>query len=220
MLAKEAIQDALTEINVVGVGDAAEAVGVPFAMRKLSRLLLAWQNLDYPVWRTSEQTLTLTTAASYTLNPVRPMRILSARRLKDGTETPMQSMTRSEYDDLPRKTSTGIPTTYYYDKQRADALFKVWPVLATADGTQVKITYIRGLDETDDVNTTLDIPPEWEAALVWGLAVELAPAYQRPAPVEAAAGHLDAALSADREDSVFFVEPDYSWAWRSGAWRW
>lgn len=204
MKARDAVEDALREINVLGVGEAMPAEHIQHGMRRLGQLLLAWQNLDYNVWLKAEQTLTLTTARSYTLSPERPLRILGARIVGSGLETPMQELMRQDYDDLPNKTSTGRPTSYYYDRQREDALFYVWPVLSVANGETVKITYARPITTPDALGEDVDIPPEWELAVVKGLAADLAATYEKPAPADAAL-HLGIALGFDREGSVFFT---------------
>lgn len=147
------------------------------AVRILNRILRSWQAMDdAPDFLKAQQTLTLTTAASYTLNPERPVRILSARLVQSSTELPMLQLTRDEYDRLPVKTTTGTPTQFYYDRQQEDALFYIWPVLSAANGETVKITYERAFN-TMAIDGNLDLPPEWEMAAQKQLAAGLAPAY-------------------------------------------
>jgi hypothetical protein len=100
-------------------------------------MLKQWQAQDH-LWFADEMTVTLTTAASYTLAE-RPVRVYGARRVIAGIETPMNPMLRQEYLEMPLKTNTGVPTSFYVDHQRATAILYVWPVLATADGPPVKI---------------------------------------------------------------------------------
>lgn len=205
MKAREAIEDALREINVVAVDEAMDAEHIQFGLRKLRRMLLSWQSLDYNVWLKAEQSVTLAAATGiYTLDPVRPLRILGARLSSHGIETPMEALTREDYDRLPDKASAGRPTSYYYDRQREEARLYVWPVPSAA-GETIRITYARQIDPAEKLTDDVDVPDEWGDAVVYGLAVALAPAYQRPAPVDIAAGYLNAALAFDREDSVFFT---------------
>lgn len=203
MKVREAIEDALREIGVIDPSEAADAEHISFAIRKLGRMLSAWQNLGYGLWLRDEQTVTLTTATDYALLPVRPARIMSVRLAKSGTELPLREMTRQEYDDLPIKTSTGRPTGYYYDRQREAGRLYVWPALSAADGSTLKITYERAIEVPTKLSDTVDVPVEFDHALVLGLAAELAPAFSRPAPANASVA-LMVALAADREESVFF----------------
>jgi hypothetical protein len=205
MKARDCIEDALREIGVLDVEEAMDASHVRFGLRKLRRMLLSWQNLDYNVWLKAEQTVTLAAATRvYTLSPVRPLRILSARVVTSGIETPLQELTRQDYDTLPLKTSTGRPTSYHYDRQREDARFYVWPVPG-AVGDTIKITYARQIEPMETFGAEVDVPEEWEDAVVYGLAVSLSSAYSRTPPIDLAAGSLNAALAFDREDSVFFT---------------
>lgn len=141
---RDIVTDALLDIEVGAIGQAANATLSAHAVRVLNRIMKAWQLDDAaPSFLKSSQTLTLTTAASYSLLPERPIRILSARLKRAGIEIPMIRLTRDEYDSLPVKATTGIPTQYYYDRQKEDALFYVWPVLSVAAGETVEITYER-----------------------------------------------------------------------------
>lgn len=208
------IGDALKKIGVVSIDEPIRAEMAEDALRALNRMLKAWQNRGYQLWTYSEQELTLTMAASYTLDPVRPVRIHGARLVRDGIETPMWEMTRQEYMDLPLKTSTGVPTQYYYDRQREAALFYIWPVLSVADGETIKISYERELEDQTDLDEVADVPGEWWEAVVYNLAARMADDYSIQDGVVGrvigrAEDELQKALAADTEDSVFFFGPNY-----------
>lgn len=207
--------DALKKIGITAQDEDAEAYDIATAKRALNRMLKAWQNKDIEIWTKAKQSVTLTTAASYTMSPVRPLSVDQVNyKNTSGIETPMIRMTREEYDSLPKKNTTGIPTSYYYDRQREDALIYVWPVMASATTESLEITYTR---EIEDVNldNVADLPAEWYDAAVYGLAARLADDYNindaRAMRVIQRAEQLkDDALSYDREQSVFFAGED-SW---------
>lgn len=174
---RDIITDALLDIEVGNIGTAANAQLTAHAVRHLNRVMKGWQlRDDAPSFLKTRQTLTLTTAASYSLNPERPVRILSARLKRSGIETPMFRMSRDEYDELPQKLSTGLPTQFYYDRQKEDALFYVWPVLAASAGETVEITYEREFEDVD-INDNIDLPGEWWDVAVLQLASRLVHAY-------------------------------------------
>ena len=174
---RDIITDALLDLEVGSIGLDADATLAAHAVRVLNRLMKSWQlNDDAPAFMKASQSLALTTAASYTLNPERPVRILSARFKRGGQEIPMIRLTRDEYDNLPVKTTTGTPTQFYYDRQKEDALFYVWPVLASASGETVEITYEREFEDVD-INDTIDLPGEWWDVAVLQLASRLVHAY-------------------------------------------
>ncbi|QDP48392.1 MAG: hypothetical protein Tp118SUR00d2C21406231_8 [Prokaryotic dsDNA virus sp.] len=202
----EICEDALRKIGVTAVDEDATAFDIDTAKRALFRLLKSWQNRDLDVWLKSWQTVTLTTAASYTLDPIRPMRIDQVNFKQSNIETPMTRLTREEYDSLPIKTTQGVPTTWYYDRQREAAKLYVWPVLAAASGQSLVVTYIR---EVEDIELTdaVDVPAEWYDALVYNLALRLMDEYgvQNNRIAQMAMKLEDEALAFDREQSIFFA---------------
>ena len=174
---RDIITDALLDLEVGSIGDEADATLAAHAVRVLNRVMKAWQLDDAaPSFLKASQSLPLTTAASYTLSPERPIRILSARFKRSGTEIPMIRLTRDDYDNLPVKTTTGTPTQFYYDRQKEDALFYVWPVLATAAGETVEITYEREFKDVE-INDNIDLPGEWWDVAVLQTASRLVHAY-------------------------------------------
>ncbi len=200
---------ALRKIGVVAADEPVSGDGITEGVAALNRLLKSLQNRGVNLWATSAQTVTLTTAAAQTLDPVRPLQILSCRFKRSGVEMPMVEMTRGEYDRLPVKTTQGTPTQFHYDRQREAAVLYVWPVLATAAGETLEITYIREFeDQTPDA--AVDVPAEWYDALVYGLADRLADDYGIDAPkvTMRAERELSLALAFDREGSIFFAGPN------------
>lgn len=202
---RQIVTDAFRKIGVVATDSTMTADEAATGGRALNRLLKAFQNRGYNLWTTTQLTVSLTTAASYTMTPVRPIRIHGARFVRSGIETPMQELTRQEYDDLPIKTATGIPTCYYYDRQKEAALLYIWPVLAAANGETLKVTYEREIADVD-LDAEADVTGEWWDAVVYNLAARLADDFQVDAPsvVARAEEELRLALAADREGSVWF----------------
>jgi hypothetical protein len=198
------VTDAFRKIGVCAHDEALTADMEAAGMRELRRMLLSWQNLRYNLWLTTEASITLTTAVSYVL-PERALRVHSVRyRNASGIDLPINPMTRQEYYDLPIKTSTGIPHGWYYDRQVATGTLYIWQPLASVTTETLKVTYERPFDEDDLLD---DIPPEWENAVLYGLAAQLATDYDGKDVTMEASGHLAAALASDREDSIYFGEP-------------
>lgn len=209
MIARDMVTAALRKIGVVAGDEPSTADQVANGVTALTLMLRSWSNARIAVFQTSEAAVTLTTAASYALSS-RPTRVLGVRLRRSGIDLPMQEMTRQEYDDMPLKTSAGTPTCWYLDRQPTAATIYVWPVLASADGETLRITYERAfssLAQGDEV----PILPEWEEAAVYCLADRLSDDYTVDVPkvtARAAALYSDA-LAADREGSVFFCGDEY-----------
>lgn len=206
---RDIITDALLDLEVGSIGSDANATLAAHAVRALNRVMKSWQLDDAaPSFLKASQTLTLTTAASYTLTPERPIRILSARLKRSGIEIPMIRLTRDDYDNLPVKATTGTPTQFYYDRQKEDALFYVWPVLASASGETVEITYEREFEDVD-IDADIDLPGEWWDVAVLQTASRLVHAYGSEAAKQSipmrAEMALNKALGASVDgESVYF----------------
>lgn len=199
------VNGALRKAGLLDIAEEGEAELVEVGVEHLDEMLKAWQAEPW-IWTRTSGTLTLTTAASYTLSPVRPLRILSARLVRSGVETPMEQLTRREYDELPLKTSTGLPTTFFYDRQREAALFHVWPVLASAAGETIAYTYVREVEDAA-LNDVIDVPAEWYEATTLGLAARLAMTFGRPVAqtlFALAEASRKRAAAAEMDEPVYF----------------
>lgn len=215
LTARKVCDYALKKIGVVGKAQAVGADDMATAIRELEVMLKGWQ-VDGPnLWRrtTGSQALTANTA-SYDLTVTTPHRIWSARlRHTDGRDVPLEMLTADEYDELPLKTSTGTPTSYYYDAQRANGTLYIWPVLASVTTETVRYTYQRRFHDVGDENNDLDIPQEYLHLIGYCLADALLDDYGVADTIAnrisaRAMGLLASANGADREQVVRF-EPEW-----------
>lgn len=208
---RDVVTRALRKAGICGIGDDPSADDAQTAMEELDMMLKSWQNEGYNLWTKTSMSHTLTTSAAQTLDPVRPMRILSCRykASASASELLMTRMMRDEYDALPNKTTTGTPTQYYYDRQRVDARLYVWPLLTAATGQTLEITYDRELEDITSLNDVMDMPSEWFQAVVYGLAalmMETVPVRAQDQRITARAQLLlQQAGAFDQEASVFFA---------------
>lgn len=202
---------ALRKAGILALGDSAAPEEMAEAISELNLMLKEWQSGGYNLWTKTSGTLTLTVGASQTLSPARPIRILSARykASASASELPMTGMTRMEYDNLPNKTTTGTPTSFHYDRQRENAVFYVWPAIASATGQTIEYTYEREIEDVTAGSETLDMPGEWWSAVVYNLALRMAESVPLPARVQVLTARaydlLDVARAGDQEGSVFFA---------------
>lgn len=202
------VEDAHRKIGVVAFDEPMTADQANNGVRALNRMLKGWQNKGYSLWAKASQSVALTGAAVYTLDPVRPMEILSCRFKQNGVERPMLPFPRDEYDSLPVKDSKGTPTTYYYDRQREAARLYIWPLLFPVTAATLEITFTREFEDMG-LNDQPDVPVEWYDTVVYNLAARLADDYRvDPGNVPARAEReLFMALAYDRENSIWFHEP-------------
>lgn len=215
---REIVTAALRKIGVVAIDEAPGAEAFALATAQLNRMMKSWQSRGYFRWTYASVSVPLTTAAQYDVNlgdPVefgdKPLRIINMRLKRGGNEIPMRRMTRDEYDYIPDKTSKGIPTQYYVDRQREQMLVYVWPVLAATNGETLEITYEREITDVETDQRHIDLPYEWYDAAVYGLAARLADDFMVSAPnvVARAQVEFSNAMAGDQEESVFFAPDHY-----------
>lgn len=211
--AREAIDFALKKLRVLAAVETATGDDADTAQRELNLMLKGWQKYEN-LWRLTEGSVTLLAATySYTLSPV-PHRVVSARyRDANGTDLPMEDMSREEYYDMPTKTTTGVPTQYYADYQRSAVTFLLWQSLASVSTETIKYTYQRKFEDIDSLDNDIDVDQQWLEVIGYNLASRLADDFGRKGEIVqriiARAELLrEEMLDDDREDYVQFV-PGY-----------
>jgi hypothetical protein len=218
LTARDYINEAAMQISLRSEGmPALSAFDAQEALRSLNLLLKTW-SIPLHQWLTEEATLTpLLATATYALTGVasKPYRVLSMRRRVSNIDIPMEAISREEYFDLPTKTQTGTPLSFYYDSQRDNGTIYLWP---TPDASFVAsgslpYTYTRQIQDADTLDDDLDIPQEWTEAVIYGLARRLMIKYPSVDPIvraeiRDAADKLYAQLTNfDQEDTSVFLQP-------------
>ena len=202
------VERAFRKAGIVAKDEALDAADLTEGLDILNDMLKAWQLTGIRLYTKGTGSISLTDAtASYTLSE----RLLSFESIRyapaSGSEIPMLALTSVEYDELPDKVSAGIPTQYFYDRQREAGTLYVWPVLATAASATLEW---RGLREVEDIGKSsdvVDVPGEWYEAVIYGLAARLADDYDVPEPKASKMGsqaqHLyEIAMAGERPDTI------------------
>lgn len=119
---------------------------------------------------------------SYTTRPASgaPLRILDAN-MKNGIGSSsntvlMPGLAFNDYFSLPNKEFKGIPVNWTYQKDINTGSVRVWPNVGDATRRLV-LNYTRQIFNFDQLTDTQDVADEWLQAIVYNLAVVLAPAY-------------------------------------------
>ena len=211
---RDIITDALLSIGAATLGQAVAAEEMAVGIRHLERLMKKWQGQSYLRGLVASQSVTLVAdQANYTLNPIRPARILNCRYMANSIELPMIELSRQEYDELPQKASQGVPTQFYYDKQNEAAVYYIWPLMASVTTETIEITYEREFEDIASANDTIDIAAEWYDAVVLNLGASLLNVFPSPTRTEKvmfdAKEAFDSAVGNDAEDSTYFRGEDY-----------
>ena len=151
---------------------------------------------------------------AYTTKITRPLLITDARRhnVSDNRDISIRRISRTDYQALPNKTSTGLANSLFYDPQLSDGYLYIWPV-PDAVTEIVTFTWRRPIEDFDAAGDNPDLPQEWIAALQWNLALEMTAEYpvsdQLYSRIERmAARHLANVSGFDRDSEDIFVQPD------------
>lgn len=167
----------------------------------LSRMLKSWEADGIGSWVIQNLSLTLVQGqASYLFGAGGAITTVPFEVLADpppmisragGNQVEMTRLSRGEYQRLPNKTSQGFPTQLFYDRQRDNGTLYVWPTPDASLGT-ISLPIRRRIMDIDTAADDYDLPPEWEEAIVNGLAKRLIPVYSRGGTPEAQQVVIDA----------------------------
>jgi hypothetical protein len=184
LTANEIIAQAFGKLGKVSEGKSLSAKQYQDGRIALNLLVKTWQAKPHLWMKTAASVTLVASQAEYALATLfgsKPMRVLSIRRrITTGSlDTPLQELSRQEYEDIPNKTVASIPVSFYYDPQRALGTLSIWPTAstATAAAQTLQVTYLRRLADFDTSSDDPDFPQEWLGALVYGTAVWLMPEY-------------------------------------------
>lgn len=215
------IEKAFHRLGVASEGEAMTARMYEDGRSSLNLMVKAWSAREH-LWLRTETAVTLVAAqAEYalaTLFSVKPMRVQSIRRriTASGIDTPLWELSRQEYDDLPNKSTAAVPTSFYYDPQRATGPLYIWPTASTAVAAAqtLRVTWLRRIQDFDASNNDPDLPQEWLEALIWNLADNLETEYpvndpRRAAKIERMAAQSLAEIESwDTEPASLYLQPD------------
>lgn len=121
---------------------------------------------------------------SFTTKINRPLDIIHVRNRDDNNDdSTLSKVSREEYFDIINKDATGSPVQYYYDPQLSAGKIYIWPV-SDSVVNRLKFTYRRSLEDFDAASDNPDFPQEWLEALIYNLAVRIAPKFNKEKKVQ------------------------------------
>jgi hypothetical protein len=159
-----------------------------FAMylNDLNRMVNLWQTQGLKLWLQTDLSVTLVAGQGgqgnpYVLGPggdvnmTKPLRTQQGYYLDvSGTRRPIYPLSWDEWFRLGQTTQQGSVTQYLVDKQATSLNVYTWlvPDTTAATGTMHLLCQQQVVNPTN-LTDTMNFPPEWSIALVWGLADEI-----------------------------------------------
>lgn len=187
--AGDLVRGALRLIGCIASGEAVEASEASEGLEALNEMLSSWRGESLFAYQRLEETFTLTPGvANYTIGPsgtfntTRPDDVLSAFVRDGDLDYPLGRYdTRDEYDQIGLKTIQGIPESFFYDSAVPLGTLLLYYVPDKAYG--IKISSYKQLQSFSGLTTAIVLPPGYNRAIRFNLALELAPEYERtPSP--------------------------------------
>lgn len=168
-------------------------------LEALNAMVDAWNNESLLCFAYQAETLTLANAdASYTigtsgdLNTTRPVEIVNAYIVEANISYPVAIMNEAEYAGIADKTLAGDWPTHLLFRPTiasSQATVIVWPV-PNATRT-MKLTTRVQVGSFASTATTVTLPPGWEKALAYNLAIDLAPEFETQPSAAVAKGAVE-----------------------------
>lgn len=199
--ARDLIKASLRLIGAIATGETPSADEQTDALSAMNRMIDSWSNESLIIYEKVREEFSLTVndgeytiGASGDFNTTRPMRIEAAtyedQSASPAFEYPINIINLDEWANIQAKDLTGIPTHLYFETSYPLATIHLWPKPDTAD--KLVLYSWKPLSSFASANATASLPPGYEDALVYNLAVRLAPEYGKAVAPEIASTALDA----------------------------
>jgi len=220
------IDAALRTLGVLALDQTPTSTEYTNALVKLNGLVGELRVKGLQIFQRTTYTMTLVDGISsynigtgLTLNTPYPLHLLQAIRLdaNSSTRVDMDIIANSNFNRLPSN-SSGVPIQITYQPKMNMGVVQLWPTPDNYSATNVTIqlTYLRPLEYFSSSTDTADFPEEWVSAIIYNLAVRLAPEYGIPLQdrsllIKEAETYLKTAEDNSFEDGSIFFQPEVRW---------
>ena len=213
----EIIQSALRKLGVLAEGQSPSTQNYADGSMALNTVISQLRAVGMPLWARSEYTFTPTTntytiGTGMTLSTPFPVKLLQAFRTETGAKIPLEIVAREDFNILPTS-SNGSPIKINYQPFVNYGTISLWPTPASTNTATVTLVYQRPYQYFTTSTETMDFPEEWYTAIIYHLAVRLAPEWGVPLPdrqmlMQEAKMYTEDAAMVGQEDGSFFVMPE------------
>lgn len=186
MTGRELVSASLRLIGALAPGESMEATQATDGLAALNRMIDSWSNERLLINAyTPESALTLSPGdATYTLGTsgditTRPILIAKAL-IRDGlTDYPVNILTLPQYAAIANKSTQGVPDSLYDDGGYPQRTITLYPVPSSA--LSLVLFTLRPLAQIATLDASVSLPPGYEDALIYNLALRLSPEYGKVA---------------------------------------
>lgn len=179
--ARTIVKKAMQKIGVLVKSETPDDDEANDAFDALNGLLESWSNYSANITSRVTETFSLTSAASYTIgtgqtfNTIRPLQIMNAYITSGGVDYPLEIVNRENYNNISQKATAGQPYVLTYDNAYPYGIITLYP---TPDASYtLTLLSEKPITTFATLDTALNLPAGWERALIYNLALEIAPEY-------------------------------------------
>ena len=214
------IESALRKLGVLAEGQTPSAQNYADGMMALNTVISQLRAVGMPLWARSEYTFTPTTntytiGTGMTLSTPFPVKLLQAFRTDTGAKIPLEIVAREDFNILPTS-SNGSPIKINYQSFVNYGTISLWPTPTSTNTATITLVYQRPYQYFTTSTETADFPEEWYNAIIYHLAVRLAPEWGVPLPdrqmlIQEAKMYTEDAAMIGQEDGSFYLAPERNW---------
>lgn len=215
------ITTALRKLGVIAMGQTPDAEAITNGALSLNTLIAELRSIGMPLWARKTysfnpvaNTATYQIGLGKTFNTAYPLHVLQAYRQDSSNTTKiyMEVIPNFNYNLYPT-TSGGIPIQLSYQPFVNYGEISLWPTPdSSATAATITIVYQAPFQYFNSSTDTMDFPEEWYNAIIYKLAVLLAPEWGIPLADRTllnkeAEMHLEMAKELGYEDGSLFIQP-------------
>ncbi len=185
---------ALIDAGITGQGQIATAEDIQNALTRTNYMLAQWNRKRWLIYNLTDVSVVTTGSETYSIGPAQDFNTPRPDRLEDGCflrqlaqsgvqqiDYPLQLLpSHEDYNRIRLKTMGTWPSIIFYDSNWPTGTIFAWPV-PNANLYELHILVKHQLTQFVNLTDTINLPPEYEAALSYNLQVRLRVAYRMPA---------------------------------------
>ena len=192
MTGRDLVTATLRLLGVVASGDSLAASEATDGLASLNRMLGGWSTEGLLIFARTREAVAMTAGtAAYTMGTggtygsTRALKIEEAL-IRDETVTPaieypVKILSLAEWSSIAQKDDTGaLPHSLYHDGGFPLETVTVYPKPSVAH--KLVLYSVKPLSEITTLDTSVSLPPGYDRALIYNLAVDLAPEYGKALP--------------------------------------
>jgi hypothetical protein len=176
----ELIATALRKLGVIQEGQTPSTEQYTNGEQALNGVVTLLSTVGMPLWKRISLPVTLTSTQTYTI----PSALKIAQVVlvdTGGTQYDLIEKSLYDFNRLPTN-NTGVPVHYTFQPKIQDGTLKIWPLpdAGTLTTKSLTVVYQKEFDGFFASGETPDFPSYWMFAIIYNLAVALAPEYGVP----------------------------------------